>query len=517
MATASAARACERCGVPLARDHSDTRCSACRRSSALKPPTMPREFWETAHMRAAIATWHMGRVIFAYRHHPWHQRELSQDVVGGWLDGLTQPQVSRIENGRAIEDLGRLVRFAQILGIPRDLLWFKLPGDGATDNQATPTFTLPVIVNGQSILLPIDVEAARTQGLDALLDQLTGSDEATQQLDSLPFPVHVPPQRNRTIQALAATDLAELEHLAAALDDARRYLDGSVVELFRTQLDRCKADDGERGPTKPLPLVLGILGAISQHVREVKPDVRHQLLIFGAEAAEFAGWLYRDLHDSGNTGYWHDRAMEWAQAANDTAMQGYILLKKSQAAYDERDAHQLATLAEAANSGPWQLPDRVRVEVTAQEARGLAMLGESFDTVKRKLDEADRLYASADADDRPEFGTYFTEAAMATRRALCYVEAGKPAKAAELFGEVISSNQLTRRDEGFFRALRSYACALSGEPDVAAEEGLAALGIAIVTNSERTTRELARTVKALTPWSTRPGPRRLWDALAEAR
>jgi hypothetical protein len=240
-------------------------------------------------------------------------------------------------------------------------------------------------------------------------------------------------------------------------------------------------------------------------------------LVFGAEAAEFAGWLYRDLHDSGNTGYWHDRAMEWAQAANDTAMQGYVLLKKSQAAYDDRDAHQLATLAEAANRGPWQLPARVRVEVTTQEARGLAMLGESFDTVKRKLDEADRLYASVDTGDRPEFGTYFTEAAMATRRALCYVEAGKPAKAAELFGEVISDKQLTRRDEGFFRALRSYACALSGEPDVAAEEGLSALDIATATNSERTTRELSRTVKALAPWTTRPGPRRLREALAGVR
>jgi transcriptional regulator with XRE-family HTH domain len=466
-------------------------------------------------MQHALATRHIGRIIYVYRTHPWHGRQLSQDVVAGWLN-MTQPQLSRIESGRAIEDLGRLIPYAGVLGIPRELLWFKLPtGDEA--DYATPAFTLPVIVNGQSVLLPIDLNAARAQGLDALLDQLADYDEAAQQLDGLPFPMHVPPQRGRALPALATSDIAELEQLAAALDDARRYLDGSVVELFRTQLDRCKADDGDRGPTRPLPLVLGILGAISQHVREVKPDVRHQLLIFGAEAAEFAGWLYRDLHDSGNTGYWHDRAMEWAQAANDTAMQGYILLKKSQAAYDDRDAHQLATLAEAANRGPWQLPARVRVEVTQQEARGLAMLGEAFDTVERKLDEADQLYVSADTGERPEFGTYFTEAAVVTRRALCYVEAGRPAKAAELFGEVISGNQLTRRDEGFFRALRSYACALSGEPDAAAEEGLSALDIATATNSERTTRELSRTAKALTPWSTRPGPRRLRDALAGAR
>ena len=51
------------------------------------------------------------------------------------------------------------------------------------------------------------------------------------------------------------------------------------------------------GLLKALPLVLGILGAISEHVRDVKPDVRSQLLSLGAEGAEFAGWLYRDLKD----------------------------------------------------------------------------------------------------------------------------------------------------------------------------------------------------------------------------
>src|SRR5581483_2251774 len=48
--------------------------------------------------------------------------------VGSWL-GLTQAQLSRIENGRAPEELTKLVRYAQILGIPGDLLWFALPDD----------------------------------------------------------------------------------------------------------------------------------------------------------------------------------------------------------------------------------------------------------------------------------------------------------------------------------------------------------------------------------------------------
>jgi len=128
-----AARTCEGCGAHLARDNSDTRCSTCRRGSALKPPVVPREFWDFPGMKAALDSWHIGRVILAYRHHPWHGREISQEVVGGWLGGLkkplTQPQMSRIENGLATEDLRRLVPWARMLGIPGELLWFKLPDE----------------------------------------------------------------------------------------------------------------------------------------------------------------------------------------------------------------------------------------------------------------------------------------------------------------------------------------------------------------------------------------------------
>ena len=506
-----AARTCERCGVSLARDNSDMQCSSCRRSSALKPPAVPREFWNTTPMRHALATRHIGRIIYVYRTHPWHGRQLSQDVMGGWLD-LTQPQLSRIESGRAIEDLGRLIHYAKTLHIPRDLLWFKLPDDDAS-SDGTPRLTLPVIFNGQSVLLPIDADAARAQGLDALLDQLTDSDEAARRLDGLPLPLHIPPQRSRMMQALAPGDIAELERLAAALDDARHYLDGSVVDLFRQQLDRSKADDGNRGSTKALPIVLGILGAISQHVREVRPDVRRQLLSLGADGAEFAGWLYRDLQDSASAGYWYDRAMEWAQEANNTAMQGYVLLKKSQMAYEERDMHRVVTFAEAAYQGPWTLPAAIRAEVTQQHAIGLAMAGEPLSAVEQQMHTAREVLGQAASEEPSGPCLYFSMDTLLLRQATCYTEAGKPAKAAVIFDQVLTSGKLSRRDAGFFRARRATALALSGEPDEAALVGMQAAQTARETNSERTVRILTETVQALKPWSSRPGPRALKQAV----
>jgi hypothetical protein len=128
-ATASPTRRCDRCGARLARHNHSVRCAPCSSPRTLiEPPMVPREFWNAPEMRHALATWHMGRVIDAYRHHPWHGQAIPQSVVGNWF-GLTQTQLSRIENGRAPEEMSKLVRWVKLLGIPPELLWFKMPGN----------------------------------------------------------------------------------------------------------------------------------------------------------------------------------------------------------------------------------------------------------------------------------------------------------------------------------------------------------------------------------------------------
>lgn len=508
MVTTRPVRYCDRCGTRLAYDNRDTRCSMCGRATRdaqLKPPSVPEGFWDTDQMRDALATWHMGRVIFGYRTHPWHPRPLAQETVGSWL-GLTQAQLSRIENGRAPEELSKLIRYAQILGIPGELLWFKLPDQShasvSSEHRPAQTLTVPVILSGRSVLLPIDADAARASGL---LDELTGHRQ------------HAAPEN--IAHVMPAGDLDELEHVAAAFDDARRHLDSSVVGYFREQLDHGKARDGTSGPAKALPLVLGILGAISQHVREVKPAVRRSLLSLGADGAEFAGWLYRDLRDPPSAAYWYDRAMEWAQEAGDTAMQGYVLLKKSQMAYDLRDAHRVVTFAEAAESGPWRFSGSVRAEVTQQRAFGMAMIGEPLDAVERKMDQARELLATAAPEDdlTGPGGAYFTSDTMQLRQGTCCIEAGKPARAAALFSDVLAADALSRRDAGFFRARCAAALALSGEPDSAAAVGLQAVQLARETNSERTLRVVADVVQTLAPWRSRPGPQALREAVSADR
>ncbi|MFI5835023.1 helix-turn-helix domain-containing protein [Micromonospora sp. NPDC051300] len=118
---------CPRCGGRLARDNDSGRCAPCQaaeRDRLSAPPVVPESFWEHEPVRQALASRHLGQVIRAYRYHPYHGRNpLPQSVVAGWL-GITQAQLSRIENGPALVHLDRLAHWASLLGIPARRLWF---------------------------------------------------------------------------------------------------------------------------------------------------------------------------------------------------------------------------------------------------------------------------------------------------------------------------------------------------------------------------------------------------------
>ena len=132
------------CGTRLARDNPGLLCSACQRNVTdlrAGAPLVPPDFWLFPKMREALASRHIGQIIYAYRTHPYHRKALAQEIVSGWLD-LSQAQLSRIETGPPVQDLIRLTRWAHALRIPRQVLWFELvepdvTGAGADEVSAT--------------------------------------------------------------------------------------------------------------------------------------------------------------------------------------------------------------------------------------------------------------------------------------------------------------------------------------------------------------------------------------------
>jgi hypothetical protein len=125
---------CRSCGASLSSYGPGELCGTCeqRAQAALAhPPYVSPKFWDAAPLASAFAHQHMGEVCRAYRHHPFHAplhgaRGIPQATVGHWL-GITQAQVSRIENGPPIRNLDTLVWWATTLRIPETHLWFDMP------------------------------------------------------------------------------------------------------------------------------------------------------------------------------------------------------------------------------------------------------------------------------------------------------------------------------------------------------------------------------------------------------
>jgi hypothetical protein len=300
--------------------------------------------------------------------------------------------------------------------------------------------------------------------------------------------------------------LDEIQHLAAALENARRYADRDVARYFDRRLTAYAASDGARGPKQTLPLVLAAVAALEHTARDAKPPVRRELLRAGARGAEFAGWLYRDSAVPDLAAYWHDRAIEWAQVSGDQALQAYVLLKKGQAAWDTRDARRMLVLSQAVQAGPPELPARVRAEAVQQEARGLAMLGGDMGLIESKLGLARSLLAAEQpgTEGGSAVGTHYGAPLLAMQTAICYCEAGQPARSVEIYTEFLTSEAFSRRDYGYFRALGAAALAAAGRPDDAAAAGSEACAIAVATASGRTLAELSRLFGRLRPWQGRP-------------
>jgi transcriptional regulator with XRE-family HTH domain len=319
------------------------------------------------------------------------------------------------------------------------------------------------------------------------------------------------------VSGLPHMNVDQLRHVSQLVDDARSQHEGDLVPYFAARIEDCQTQDGSLGPLRALPSTLSVIAALDVTARQVSLLIRRRLLTLAARSAEFTGWLYRDAGALDQATYWYDRATEWAQEAHNPAMQGYVLLRKSQLAYDHHDGIRVLTLAEAAEYGPWQLPVSVQAEVAQQQALGLGMLGSPRDDVERQLDRAWNLLDQAQpaTGDGHLLGAVLTGGTLRLRSAVCYTEAGQTERAADLFGQVLAGDTLSRRDAGYFTARRAAAFALGGDPDTAATLALQSVEVATTASSQRTLRVVNDVVTTLQPWHDRPAVRSLREAVGQ--
>lgn len=167
-------RRCAQCSAALASDNTTRLCGRCLREHRDQLDTPPKhlsdDFWTTDDFKAASESQHIGRVLKAYRNHPRHLqlfgKALNQEVLGRWL-GLTQAQVSKLENGKPEENLGTLRAYAEILSIPQYVLWFDLPGQTRINARSA---VRAVSIPAPSLLIPQEASLSNTIGTISPID-----------------------------------------------------------------------------------------------------------------------------------------------------------------------------------------------------------------------------------------------------------------------------------------------------------------------------------------------------------
>ncbi|AEB45367.1 helix-turn-helix domain-containing protein [Micromonospora maris] len=458
---------CPRCGGRLARDNHSGRCAPCQaaeRDRLTAPPAVPPPFWDHQPVRAALARRHLGHLIRAYRHHPYHGRlPLTQSVVAGWL-GITQAQLSRIENGPPPIHLDRLTHWATLLRIPERLLWFRLPRlplaemstdtseRGAHADSPTSLETAPVEGGGTT-------NRRRFNALAALAG-LGGSNL----IDAL----------------LAADDRAEnlgMEHVRIA---------GSLVERFR-QADAAVGADELCDAAMTVHTRLSAWASKARVSRHLEATLQTAL----ADLANQAAWLAIDAERRPQARPYLNDAITRARISDNPREEVRALACLSLLTREDQPTESVhcAEAALRASQG-WSTP-RLRTLLRLRMAHAYANLGDASG-FNREMASGFREFDRGPQEDDPPFLQFVTSHELTGIQGLAFLALDRPARAVKS----LAVSSTTRTEHQRNRVLSTVRLAEAeyrlGDVNQAARTALRVLPEVKQLNSGRTTRNLAQ-------------------------
>ncbi|MQA10221.1 MAG: hypothetical protein GEU98_17040 [Pseudonocardiaceae bacterium] len=344
----------------LAADNTAHLCSRChreQRDQLRTPPVQLRnEFFETDEFRAAFESQHIGKVFKAYRNYPLHLqlfgKALNQELLGRWL-GLTQAQVSKLENGKPEQNLEALRNYAKILHLPQHMLWFDFAGQ----SRLKPPSRTADDVNAGGLIVPQsrdDILVANT-GMDTLelLRRVRASAIDSSTIDAL----------NITVEQLccdyAHTDASEL------IRTGKEWL-GKMTELLDNRL------------------------TLAQH-RDVLNNAGMLALLVGC--------LEYDLGDARSAEATRRMAMELGKESGDSGIVGW---SHEMLAWFNLTAGNFRAVISAAEAGALAAPSHsVAVQLYGQQAKAYARM-QMPEKVHEALEEGSALLDRIPYPDKPE-------------------------------------------------------------------------------------------------------------------
>jgi hypothetical protein len=478
---------CPRCGGRLARDNDSGRCAACQaaeRDRLIAPPTVPASFWEHEPIRQALTERHLGRVIRAYRCHPYHGRHpLPQTTVARWL-GITQAQLSRVENGPPLVHLDRLIHWAQLLHVPGEHLWFKFadqPSRGGTTSTVDGALT------------------SRCHNLDQPLTYLTDIAEVVHGQTSVST-VEAAPDGGGTTDRRSFTTLAALVGIAVGTPFDRLVapanapqsigmehvlLATSLVDEFR-RADSAVGADGLCDVAIQVHAHLSAWAAAASYSRAVGDALQNAL----AALANQAAWLAIDAERRPEARPYLNEAMSRARIADDPREEVRALACLSLLIRDNQPGESLqcaeAALRVAAGWATPRLITLLHLRAAHAYAAQRDMTG-----FNRAMTKARREFDLGTHEDDQAFVHFVTAQEISGIQGLSYLALGKPDRAANSLRSVLVNPSTSHRRNQVMYTV-SLADAMSRQNDVngAARTALAVLPTAATMDSTRVRRIL---------------------------
>ncbi|WP_052744985.1 helix-turn-helix domain-containing protein [Micromonospora sp. HK10] len=398
---------------------------------------MPESFWSHPPLRAALAERHLGRVIRAYRHHPYHGRAaLPQAVVASWL-GITQAQLSRVESGPPIVHLDRLAHWAQLLRIPPAALWFSLPAS-RTETTVSPVDQIPKA---------LEEGGATNRRQFHALAALAGL-HASSSIDSL-------------ISRATAPAGIGMDHV--------RYA-STLVEEFR-KADAQMGADALCDVAIHAHDQLSAWAAKASYGRSVGDALQSAL----ADLAIQAAWLAIDANRRTEARPYLHEAVARARIADDTRVEVRalacmsLLLRQDQPS----EAAQCAEAALRASAG-WSTP-RLRTLLHLRAAYAHATLQDGLG-YEHEMTRARRAFDGGEHEDDLPFISFVTAQEVTGIQGLSLLALGQADRAARCFRSVAAAPaENHRRNRLYYTVQFARAANRQGDVDSAARAGLSAL------------------------------------------
>jgi transcriptional regulator with XRE-family HTH domain len=321
------------------------------RSTATGPVVPPADFWELAEVRTALLNRHFGRFLRVYR--AAHVPQVKQAELAEWL-GITQGQLSKIERSAASpSDLAKLTRWAQVLHVPADLLWFDLlpaPADVPSSSETATQITTSPIGEGNDVtrrdlLIAAGVVTA-TAGVGLI--------------------ANTPWQRLRD-----------------SVDNGRP-VDPATIQLME---DRT-AEFFETERTVPASQMLDLLtkhrAILSTLISNARTDMaRNRLTVMLGETDALCGWLYFDLGQGREAANAWRSTLKIAKETGDGALAACALGYWSYLAESRNDiAPAVRLLQQAEEYVPGNSAAATRSWIAAREAEQLSRLGDESNALR---------------------------------------------------------------------------------------------------------------------------------------